>query len=144
MMHRPKTGCRISTNMNRDSEVCDRMFKSVVCRVERFEISRSERRTFGYSALSVIAALALIPIVIYMVESANRSGFGGYLSLIASDSSYVFTHWKEFVLPTASSLPIMGVTIILLALLVFVMSLRRTGRFSAYSEIMRKRLIANV
>jgi len=142
-MHHFMTNDRIPTNMNCDSEACDRMFKSVVCRVERFEISRSRRLTVGYCALCVLTILALIPLINSIRESTIQSGFIGYVSLLISDSSYMFTHWKEFLLSTTSSLPFLGMTILLLALLIFVMSLRRTARFSAYSNCIKKRLIAN-
>ncbi|MEI6305030.1 MAG: hypothetical protein WCP09_03395 [Candidatus Taylorbacteria bacterium] len=141
-MHHNVAIHRISTNMNNDAEACDRMFRSVICRVENFEITRSHRRSIAYSTISVIAFFALIPAIYMIVISITQSGFGKYLSLVFSDSSYVIDNWKQFLLSTVSSLPIMSGIAILLALFIILGALRRTIKYSTYSENIKHRLIS--
>ena len=152
MMHHGDKTPRISTNtMNRtpkelkspdiDTEVCDRMVKSVICRVEKFEVSRSHRSSVAFSAISAAAIVALVPIIIYVWHSSSRSGFGQYMSLVSSDSAYMLEHWKEFLLSAATSLPIMGAIVVLLILLIFVNSIRRMMSYASYSNEVKRRLL---
>ena len=150
MMHHIDKTSRKVTNMKRvfkeieltdvNNDMCDKMVKSVICRVEKFEVSRSHKRVIEYSVAATMAFFGLIPIVFYIVQSSSQSGFGGYLSLLGSDSSYVFGHLNELVLPVASSLPLTGVMVVLLALLILTISLRLTVKNSEYSTTMKQRL----
>jgi hypothetical protein len=124
-----------------NSEACERIVRSVICRVERFEISRSRRRSLFFGAVSTIAVVAIVPIVAFILESSYRSGFGTYISLISSDSSYITQHLQEFLMSAASSLPIMGGMGMLLILFIFMNSLRRTVRYSDNANVIEQRLI---
>ncbi len=141
-MHHNNRIHRISTNMNADTDICERMQRSIICRVENFEIKRSHRRSMVYETISIIGLLFLIPVIYYIIISSTQSGFGKYISLIYTDSSYILTNWKEFTLSIMSSIPIMGVIVILSILFIVVSSLRRTVRYSDYSENVKHRLIA--
>ena len=128
--------------MNKDNEVCDRMLRSVICRVERFEVTRSHRKSVLYMVVSMVTLVALIPAIYYISESISMSGFGQYFSLISSDSSYMLTNWQEFVLSMASSLPLTGAMVILLAMFITLLAVRRTVNYEEYSQSIKKRLIA--
>ena len=141
MHHIPKTH-RISTNMNKDTEVCDRILKSVICRVEQFEVKRSHRQSIAYKSICLMAVIALVPAIYYVLQSSSQSGFGRYISLVSSDGSSVIQNWRVFLMSTASSLPITGTIAALLMLFIIVTAMRRTVRYSEYSESVKKRLIA--
>lgn len=150
-MHRSGTDDRIQTGMEKtfkellviepETPICDKIYRSVVSRVERFEIMRSKRRSIAYKLLSLATMAALVPSVNYIVKSIYLSGFGEYVSLIVSDSSYMTAHWKEFLLSTASSLPITGTIVVLLTLFILASSLRRTVKYSMYTQNIRQGLI---
>jgi hypothetical protein len=140
MMHHTQTMPRISSDMNRETEICDKMLRSVICRVEKYEVSRSHKRSIAYSVISFGAILGLIPIVLFIVESSYSSGFGQYLSLFVSDSSYMIQNWREFMLSAVSSLPIMGAISVLLILFILTNALRRTVSHSEYADSIRQRL----
>lgn len=142
MMHHADKTRRISTNMNKDTEVCDRILKSVICRVEQFEVKRSHRQSLAYKAICLLSVVALVPAIYFILQSSSKSGFGRYVSLLSSDSSYVFQNWREFLMSAASSLPITGSIAALLILFIIVTTVRRTVRYSEYSETVKKKLTA--
>ena len=139
MHHIDKTR-RISTNMNQETEVCNKMFRSVICRVEKFEVKRSHRMSVAFETISILAAVAIVPLVYYILQSSSQSGFGRYMSLISSDTTYMMQNWKEFLMSAASSLPLTGGIVILVVLLVAASSLRRTVYYSTYSKNVKSRL----
>ena len=141
-MHQSANNSRISTNMNKDNDVCDRILRSVICRVEQFEITRSHRKSVVYMVVSLVAFFTLVPAIYYILVSSSQSGFGSYISLIASDSTYMIQNWKEHSLSIVSSLPITGVMASLLVLLITMYTMRRTIRYSEYSQSVKRRLIA--
>jgi len=141
-MHHIMNSSRISTNMNKDNDVCDRILRSVICRVERFEVTRSHRKSVLYMVVSMVTLVALIPAIYYIYESISMSGFGQYFSLISSDGSYMLTNWQEFVLSMASSLPLTGAMVSLFILFVTMYAMRRTVNYEEYSQNIKKRLIA--
>ena len=141
-MHRRSSIPRISTNMNNDAETYNRLFRSVIFRVENFEIKRSHRRSLAHGSIFLAAFCAFVPAVYYIITSSAQSGFGQYLSLILSDSSYVLENWKQFTLSTISSLPIMSVIAILLSLFIVLSALRRTVRYSTYSKNVKQRMVS--
>ena len=128
--------------MNKDNDVCDRILRSVICRVERFEVTRSHRKSVLYMVVSMVTLVALIPAIYYIYESISMSGFGQYFSLISSDGSYMLTNWQEFVLSMASSLPLTGAMVSLFILFVTMYAMRRTVNYEEYSQNIKKRLIA--
>ena len=140
MMHHTMNDSRISTNMNKDKDVCDRLYRSVICRVEEFEVTRSHRRSISFLAVTLVAFLAVIPAIYYISSSISSSGFGKYMSLITSDGSYVLSNWKELMLSMASSLPLTGAMAILLALFITMLAIRRTISYQDYSNDVRLRL----
>ncbi len=143
MMHQDTKSRRISTNMNQDTEVCNRILKSVICRVEQFEVTRSHRKSIAYKTISIVAVIALIPIIYFILQSSSQSGFREYLSLVFSDGAYMIQNWKEFLLSTASSLPIVGGIMTLLVLFILTTAIQKNVENSIYSDNVRLRLSAD-
>jgi len=101
-----------------------RLSKSILFRIHRYEIRRLRIR-FGLNMTLVLcAALAFIPTMQFLRDSAIQSGFSDYVSLFSTDSSFVLSHLNEVIMPIADSLPITGTVISLGLLLILIYSLR--------------------
>ena len=85
--------------------------------------SRQKKQRFVFSALLSLASFAgIVEAIIRLVQSATKSGFSQYLSLLFSDSSIFFSYWKEFGLSLLESLPLVSITLLLSVALVFLWS----------------------
>ena len=94
-----------------------------------FSINKEEiRRAKTYFLVSVTTGLVsifgLIFSVRYMIQEFYQSSFYSYLSLIFSDPSVVLSYWKELSMSLLETLPILGITISLIAVYVLLVSIR--------------------
>ncbi len=112
-----------------EAQAVDRLCQCVMKKIEQIEIVRLRVRSAACGALSILALIALIPVIIDLLGEASRSGFYDFASLIASDSSYVVGHWQAALLSIADSLP-MAAAIVVVAL--FIIALSSVRRFIAY------------
>ncbi|MEA2715398.1 MAG: hypothetical protein QOG91_426 [Candidatus Parcubacteria bacterium] len=112
-----------------ETAAVDRLCECVMKKIEQIEIVRLRVRAAVCGALSVLALIALIPVIVDLLGEASRSGFYDFASLIASDGSYVAGHWHAALLSIADSLPV-AAAIFVIAL--FVIALSSVRRFIAY------------
>ena|ERR1700733_2408186 len=79
-----------------------------------------ERRRFGVATVvSILALIALVPAMLWLVHDAAESGFAAYASLIFSDTADVAGHLKEFSLSLLESAPAVSLSLALGALAAF-------------------------
>ena len=93
---------------------------------------RLYRRLFG--GLAILAAASFIPAVVLGVREISQSAFGSYLSLLAIDSTAAVTNWKVFLLSLVESAPIIGMTLSLAALFVFLASLKALAPYMKHNR----------
>ncbi|MBU6231159.1 hypothetical protein KGP36_00705 [Patescibacteria group bacterium] len=104
-----------------EADPTDRLCDRVMAKIERRELARLRRRTFGAGFFLIAALIGFIPAFQYLSSALALSGLGDYLSLFTSDSSYVFAHWSAFAMSVSDSLPVpafmavIGLSIVCLA-----------------------------
>jgi hypothetical protein len=98
---------------------------SVMLRIEAYEMRRLRIRTTIHGIFVLAALILCIPVSNYIAGAIAQSGFGTYLSIAFSDSSFAFSHFKDFMLTLADTLPATGAIAILAIALIFANSLGR-------------------
>lgn len=112
-----------------EAEAMDRLCDSVMRRVKAIEIIRLKIRTAVFGALAILALLAFVPVIIYLLRQASSSGLFDFASLFASDTSYMIGHFQGALLPITDTLPVMSSILMIALALICLHSLRR---FIAY------------
>ena len=141
-MHHIPNFSRTTINMKNGGQQYEGMISNVMQKVGLFEIKRSRHQIFVFSLVSLAAVAAAVQFFLSVIDSSSQSGFSNYFSLIISDSSYVFSNWKEFVLSTASSLPLTGLIVVVLALFIFAIALKKTMKSSIHVDELKKRVVS--
>jgi len=119
----------------------DRVCFQVMAMIERVQVKRCRLRTGINATLVVGAILVFIPVIHYWNQDVTQSGFVNYLSLIASDSGYIFSHWQDYALSIADSLPVSAGIMILALLVILANSLRRLVQNMGSWGLHRNRMI---
>lgn len=101
-----------------------RLSDAVMLRIEAYEVRRLRLRAAFHGFLVLAALVLCVPALNYLGSAVAQSGFSEYLSLAFSDGGFVLSHFKDFVLTLADSLPGTGVAAILAVGVVFLWSLR--------------------
>ncbi len=79
-------------------------------------------RTWVFGSGTVASFGLSLWAVIYLIKSAQESGFVQYLSLIFSENGVMLTYWRELSLSLVESLPIVSLIIFLSAIGFFIWS----------------------
>lgn len=100
----------------------EQLRRNILARIElkQRQVARTKLALWG--GLSLASFILIIPASLYVISEFSRSGFYQYFSLLFSDGGLALIYWKEFSLSLAESVPVLAVTVILLALLVFLES----------------------
>ena len=105
-------------------EPSEKLRDGILARID-FEKRRSARIRFA--ALGTVATAsfgAMIPSFQYAWRAVFQSGFYEYFSLLFSDSGAVLASWKTFALSLAETIPLVELTIFLIAVFIFLISVR--------------------
>lgn len=109
-------------------EPSDKLRAGILARID-FERSRSARIRLAFLGIASAASLAaMIPSFQYVAREFYQSGFYQYLSLLFSDSGAVLASWKVFALSLVEALPLAEITIFLVAVFVFLVSVKLAVR----------------
>ena len=125
---------------NQGSCPIDKMSNSIITKVEKFEVSRSQKSISILGMILTVAIAAATLSVLFIIGSVGHSGFDRYFSLIISDSSYIMDNWSDFVFSTFSTLPTMGAIAIFGTLFVICASLRKTVDYIDYKNSIKEKL----
>jgi len=120
-----------------------RLSGAVMLRIETYEVRRLRIRTAVHGALVLAALILCVPVANYIVAAVAQSGFGTYLSVAFSDSGFALSHFKDFALTLADTLPVTGTIAFLAIALIFTNSLGRMFR-SISSLSMHRREVARM
>lgn len=91
-------------------------------------VKEEGRRAKNYLLVSLITSTASIVGVVfaaqYVVQAIFQTSFYRYFSLLFSDSDIVLSYWRQFTLSLVESLPFFAVTLVLVAIVVLMVSIR--------------------
>lgn len=93
--------------------------------LKKITIERTKTTRLRFAFLSATALFSLWGIIqtgISLWQSFRETGFYEYASLIFSDGTTLTSYWKEFTLSLIESLPLLGLTILLVILATFIWS----------------------
>lgn len=96
------------------------------------ERRRARRYFLAAGTISALSLLGLVFSVLYIIEGVAQSGFYQYLSLLASDSDLMLTYWREFALSVAEAAPVVGLSLLFMALFGLLSSVRILTRHARY------------
>lgn len=94
-------------------------------RIHVVEKRAKVRRVIGLGSLSIVSFAGIVIMGVFIGKTMSQSGVSQYASVVVSDSSAIGSYWKELVLSIVESLPILGVTIFLIAVGLFMWSVAR-------------------
>jgi len=98
--------------------------KNILSGIHKYEY-RQARNFLVLSAVTGTMSLAgIVGSVWYLAATLTQTSFYHYLSLVFTDADLVLPYWKEFVLSLAETLPLFGITLILVGVVAFLLSLR--------------------
>ncbi|KKU78576.1 MAG: hypothetical protein UY04_C0033G0012 [Parcubacteria group bacterium GW2011_GWA2_47_7] len=112
------------------AEAPEALYQSVLTSVDKIRIRAMRIKFALFSFLGLGAGISLVPLTSSAVTQAIESGFVDYASLALSDSAVILSYWKEFSITLIESLPILGITMILLALFTLLESVRHATKNS--------------
>ena len=69
---------------------------------------------------------AFIPALSYCLRELSSSGFYEYLSLTISDGGVTLSYWKDLAIILLESFPVVGIVIVVGALLLFLVTLKKS------------------
>ncbi len=91
---------------------------------ERRRAAFARRLPVLVSGLAASGAAAAYAVVLAVAE-ASRSGFGGFLSMLVTDTGLVLSSWQDYLLSLLDALPVAPLAGVCAALFVFFVLLRR-------------------
>ena len=110
-------------------------------KVDRREAVLNRTRIGGFGALITIALISLVPAVNFLLTSISDSGFGQYVSILFSDSSYAISHWQSVCLTMIESLPVTAVATVTVVLIVTLSAFRQFNYYKSLNK-QNERLLA--
>lgn len=101
----------------------------VMARIERSRAIRARFHIALHATSILIAVILCVPVIHNFMTISSQSGLASYLSLFASDGTYMMSSWKDIALSIMSSIPIFETTLILGLILIIANALRRGTRY---------------
>ena len=89
---------------------------AVYKKIDLYEGRKRRNKGIIFSSLSILLIAAFVPMVQYLFASASQTGFSHFMSLVFTDSSYVFSDWRSYGLSLLETLPIANSVFTLLVL----------------------------
>lgn len=113
----------------KEVEAPEKLRESIILRIEKFERRMAILKASVSGVFSLAFLVALYSSISLTVSEMGTSGLYHYANLLITDFSDIGAFWRELLLSLVQSLPVFAVTITLLSLLAFIMSIRATVRF---------------
>jgi hypothetical protein len=98
--------------------------EKILSSINTEEIRRAKMYFLVSTTTALVSIFGLFFSVRYMIQEFYQSSFYSYLSLIFSDPSVVVLYWKELSISLLETLPILGMTISLMAIYALLASVR--------------------
>ncbi|MBY0376497.1 hypothetical protein K2P96_00805 [Patescibacteria group bacterium] len=91
--------------------------------------------TCAYSLIGIISVFSLIPAIKMLSRDIYQSGFYEYTSLLFSDSRSIFSHFKEYALTLAESIPTVSIILSLSLIFIFFLSIKKATKQITRSQL---------
>ena len=98
--------------------------QKILFSINKEEIQRAKTYFLVSMTTALVSIFGLIFSVRFMVQEFYQSSFYSYLSLIFSDPNTLVSYWKELSMSLLETLPILGITISLIAVYSLLVSIR--------------------
>ena len=98
--------------------------QKILFSINKEEIQRAKTYFLVSMTTALVSIFGLIFSVRFMVQEFYQSSFYSYLSLVFSDPNTLVSYWKELSMSLLETLPILGITISLIAVYSFLFSIR--------------------
>ncbi len=94
-------------------EPSDQLTHAIIVRITAARLHQARVRFFVLGSVSVVACVSLVPAVQFLVREAAQSGLSQYLSLFASDRSFIVGAWQQYVATVTEAIPFFAATMVL-------------------------------
>ena len=102
----------------------DKLRDKIIFSINNEEIRRAKMYFLVFTTTALVSIFGLVASVRYMIREFYQSGFYTYFSLVFSDTNTIVVYWRELSLSLVETMPMVGITISLIAVCVFLISLR--------------------
>ncbi|HMP67596.1 MAG TPA: hypothetical protein PKA60_02510 [Candidatus Paceibacterota bacterium] len=96
----------------------------ILASIKHEEIRRARIYVLGALSTVVASSLGAVFAFKYMLQGFYQTSFYSYFSLLFSDPDIALSYWKELSLSLVEALPLLGITLSLVAIAVLLTSLR--------------------
>jgi hypothetical protein len=100
------------------SDLCEK----IIMRIHKEERILVIKSLVLFSFITVVSAVALVPIAQTLLSQLESSGFLQFSSLMFSDFSLVLVYWKSFAMIILETLPALSIALLLAFLLTLLQS----------------------
>lgn len=100
----------------------DKLRQAILIGITKEEGRLAKIYLFVSSFVLLVSFSGVVMSVRYLIQGFYRSGFYQYLSLLFSGDSSVLIYWKELSYSLLETIPIVGMTLFLMALGLFIWS----------------------
>lgn len=109
-----------------EAEAPTGLYQAVLARIAQARQIHARRKALWLTAASFMSGFVFVPALVYAGEELYASGFYTYVSLAFSDSSLVFSVWREFAFTLIESVPSIALLLVLASGIALAWSVRRT------------------
>lgn len=100
--------------------------QSILFRLDQEQKKHAKIQLVVFSLVDLASLAGLAASLVFLSNLFAQSGFIQYLLLIFSDSSLLFSFWRELAMSLAESLPVFGVIVLFSFVIVLAWSLAKT------------------
>lgn len=98
--------------------------KNILLQIVKEEGRRAKNYLLASFATAAASIVGFIFAAQYVTQAISQTSFYRYFSLLFSDSDIVLSYWRQFTLSLVESLPFFAVTLVLVAIVVLMVSIR--------------------
>ena len=108
----------------RSLEPPEALLAKILIRIAREQRRSARIRVAFVGSAALLSGALLVPAFQYAAQEWYESGFYQYLSLLFSDGGAALASWQEFSQSLAESLPVSGITFVLMSVFALLISLK--------------------
>lgn len=98
--------------------------KNIILQIRKEEYRRAKNYLIASFATVVVSVVGVVFSIRYVLQGISEASFYRYMSLLFSDPDIVLSYWRQFMLSLVESLPFFAITLVLVATVAFMISIR--------------------
>jgi len=98
--------------------------KNILLQIVKEEHHRAKNYVLASLGAASASVIGVVFSIKYVAQAISESSFYQYFSLLFSDPDIVVSYWREFTLSLVESLPFFAITLVLVAIVVLMTSIR--------------------